>query len=349
MNCTRIFETLKHNSQSIDNIKIIPSYKCHKACPYCYNQYLHQDSNERPNKILVTLESFLNNQKVPFVAEVIGGEPLHVETINTTISVLESFTASLFCKKRVLSTATEELKTLQRVLSLLDFVYLSTDISHNAMNRKRRSFRQISDFSSLLANDRVELSLAVVLYGDEKEKDLEKFILLAKNLHIKNIGFSYINFQNLSSSEVWNYSKLFHFLFILKYALSNDIFLRGDVLETLNLAVQGIKRQRICDCGESSLVIQPDGTVSPSICLEYKHDSFLNNEDFLQIKLERWFALENSGCSNCELWPACRGGCIGASISLYQNHFCRDKVYCDILRNSWDLIKKDLKSVELTI
>jgi len=349
MNCTRIFETLKHNGQSLGYIKIIPSYKCHKGCPYCYNQYLHQDSNERPDKILVTLESFLKNQKVPFVAEVIGGEPLHVETINTTISVLEIFTNSLSCKKRILSTATEELRTLQTVLNLLDFVYLSTDISPSEMNKKRRSFRQISDFISLLANDRVELSLAVVLYGDEKESDLENFILFAKDLHIKNIGFSYINFRNLSSSEVWNYSKLFHFLFILKYALSNDIFLRGDVLETLNLAVQGIKRQKICDCGESSLVIQPDGTVSPSICLEYRHDSFLNNADFLQMKLERWFALENSSCSNCELWPACRGGCIGESISLYQNHLHRDKVFCSILRYSWDLIKKDLESVGLTI
>jgi len=346
MNFSKIFETFKHNSQPIDYIKIIPSYKCDKACPYCYNQYLHQDSSERPDKIFVTLEAFLKNQKVPFVAEVIGGEPLHIETIDTTISVLEILTNSLFCKKRVLSTAVGVLKTLQRVLDLLDFVYLSTDISPSAMNRKKRSFHQLSCISSLFANERVELSLAVVLYGDEKEKDLEKIILFAKDLHIKNIGFGYINFQHLSSAEVWNYSKLFHFLFILKYALSNDIFLGGDVLETLDLAVQGIKRQKICDCGESSLVIQPDGNVSPSICLEYKPDSFLRYADFIQMKLERWCALENSSCSNCELWPACRGGCMGASISLYQNHLYRDEVFCSIVRHSWDLIKKDLESVE---
>jgi len=336
-----------YTNQPIDYIQIIPSYRCNRACSYCYNQYFHQDVEEQPDKLIPSLDSFVKRQKIPFVAEVIGGEPLHAGTINTTKSVLEILTHSTFCKKRVLSTACGELRTLKKIIKLIDFVYLSIDISHSVINTKKMDFKRISRVSSFFANEQVELTLAVVLYGDETEKDLENFVLFAKDINIENICFGYIGFNHLTSSEIFNYSKLFYLLFILKNILSKDIFLGGDVLETLELAVQGIRRQKLCSCGESSLVFQPEGIISPSICIKYIPNSSTSCADFIKMKIERRSALENSRCNNCELWPTCLGGCIGASILLYKNHLYREKVFCSILCQCWDLIKKDLEIVEM--
>ncbi|MBC8180275.1 radical SAM protein [candidate division KSB1 bacterium] len=329
---------------TIDYLKIIPSYRCNKACSYCYNQVLSQQSNAKPSKLFATLEMILDTQDTNFVAEVLGGEPLQSETIETTISVLEMLTHSLHCRKRVLSTAIAKISTLQRVLNLLDFLYLSIDISPSVINRKQISKHQLENINLKLSNTGVDLCLSVVLYGTEKEYDLEEFVLFIKNIGIKNICFGYIGFKDLSLSEVMSYSRLFYFLFILKYAFSDEIFLGGRVLETLDLAVQRIKRQKICHCGETSLVIQPDGSVSPSICVEYNSVHNYSIARYIKMKSERFNVLKDSSCGRCELWSVCHGGCMGESIALYRNHIIQDKVYCSILSKTWRQIKKDIES-----
>jgi len=189
------------------------------------------------------------------------------------------------------------------------------------------------------------LSLSVVLYGDETIDDLLEFVLNACTLGIPIITFGYVSFHEHTDSYFKKYLDLFYFLFTLRYAFEGDILLSGNILDTLDLAVRGLERTKICHCGESSVVVLPDGSVTPSIC--FGNDNGIFQKQYINWKRERIFFLERSGCSGCELWKACRGGCMGASVFRSSSHLERDHEFCSLLSSVWEKILKDTHNSDI--
>ena len=332
----------RFSNLEIDYLKIVPSYYCSINCKYCYNRLLKQNSKDNPKALLNSLDEFINNQKTSFIAEIIGGEPLEENTLNTSKSLLNRLSRSHLCKKRILSTAVKDIRLLDSLIDYLDFVYLSMDIFNSTNNKKKLSLTKLLQLTNFINCNNVELSIAVMLDGCEDEEDIKNFIFSLIHIGVKNICFGYVKFQHLNTTTLLNYYRLFYFLFFLKYSLTDKIFIGGNILETLDLAVQNITRKRICHCGETSVVLQPDGNVTPSLCQNYYSDNSYSLTEFSKSKMYRWNFLESNRCFNCSLWPFCRGGCMGASIHLYKNYLSPDIEFCSIISKVWEKIEIDM-------
>ena len=325
--------------EPLDYLKILPSYECGRNCFYCYNDALSQQCLPREINLLNTLHAITRAQKGPFVAEILGGEPLHKNNIDRTKKILQLLKESEGCNKRVIATAVSHPQIISDILRYVELMYLSVDISHSKHNKKRLSIRKLDNLSNLSRKRGVDLSLSVVLYGDETVDDLIDFVLNARSLGIPIITFGYISFHEHTDSNFQKYRDLFYFLFTLRYALEGEILLSGNILDTLDLAVRGLERTKICHCGESSVVVLPDGRITPSIC--FGNDNNISQTQYINWKKDRILFLESSGCLGCELWKACRGGCMGASVFLCSSHLERDHEFCSLLSSVWEKISKD--------
>nr|VFK18340.1 MAG: radical SAM additional 4Fe4S-binding SPASM domain-containing protein [Candidatus Kentron sp. LPFa] len=329
--------------ESLDYLKIIPSYQCGRDCFYCYNTALEQNCVVSNNGIFITLQDILQNQKQGFSAEILGGEPLHKNTIDTTKALLRILGGNKYCNRRIVATAISSSRIIQNIAEQIDFLYLSFDISPSSRNKKKLDLKKIEYIRYACAEKNAELALSIVLYGDETEDQLVEFVEQAHLLGIRFLAFGYIGFHESTALCIEKYTDIFYCLFVLRYAFEDNILISGDILDTLDFAVRGLKRKRICHCGETSTVILPDGNLAPSICFGEGKKAF--QIEYLRRKLERMRILELSDCSDCGLWEACKGGCMGAAVSRTGDHLNRDDVFCVLLRSVWEKIIHDRTKV----
>lgn len=327
---------------NLDYLKVIPSYVCNRGCTYCYNVALLQISEHERGQFLRSLANVLGSTRTYFVAEVIGGEPLQHENMVHTLNVLSMLSDSPQCKKCILSTAIGDAKHLSRALPYVDFLYFSMDISHARTNRKRLSKQYLRQLSDLCVQHQTELCISIVMDGSETKNDIADVLNDLLQFGIGNVCFGFTSFFKLDRLSVERYTELFYFIFRAKCVLGSAIRIGGDILESLELHISGKTRSHNCHCGESSLAIQPDGRLSPSICFEDSPHSAIPFDRYLLLKAERDAGLKCGECGNCELWRVCRGGCMGAAVKVSGQFFSRDESTCDILRSTWGRVLADI-------
>lgn len=322
------------NYSNTDYWKIVPSYSCKKSCSYCYNNLLKQkipSDNETQMKVL---KDILKYQEVEFVSEIIGGEPLDDLNLQQTQNIIKILKEEILCKQLILTTAIYDIEKISCVLEKIDVLYLSVDIDElSEKSIIKENF--IPDIVELCKKKSVSLCISVTLSGNESIDDILRFVLTSKDIGITNFGFGFISFINHSKSIIDRYIEIFYFLVLLKYDLETQrVHIGGNMIDTIDLAINNQKRTRICNCGDTSFVIQPNGQISPSIC----YNSFLNNEpdEFIIIQKKREEKLKMGDCKCCELWDYCFGGCTGNAFVVQNNHYKCDIVFCNIIKGVWE-------------
>lgn len=332
---------MSKNYTNTDYWKIVPSYSCNKNCSYCYNKLLKQETPSDNQKQIKVLSDILKNQQVEFVSEIIGGEPLDDLNLLQTQNIIEILTEESLCKKIILTTAIYDIEKIKCIAEKIDFLYLSVDIDELS---EKSIIEQdlILDIVNICKKKSVTLCISVTLSGNESIDDIQKFVLAAQSLGVTNFGFGFISFINHSESIIDKYIDLFYFLVLLRYDLdAKRVFVGGDLIDSIGLALYNQKRSKICNCGDTSFVIQPNGQISPSIC----YNTFLNNEpdEFLFLQKEREEKLKMNDCKSCELWDYCFGGCTGNAFVVQNNHYKCDIIFCMIIKGVWkklNLLKK---------
>ena len=327
---------------SLDYLKVVPSYRCERGCSYCYNDALEQSAEGNGQAFFTSIAGVLEQARNSFVAEIIGGEPLERETAARTLQTLEMLDAHPLCRKIILSTALGDSKHLDQVLRWVDFVYFSVDITRAKTNKKRTSKRYLADLVRRIKDSRTELCISVVLDSSESVAEVTSFLNDLVELGVENVCFGFISFSKLNEERVAKYAAVFHALFRAKCILRKEMRIGGDILETLDMHITRQVRSHNCHCGETCVVIQPDGKLSPSICFADKPGSAISFDEYMNAKQQREAALKNSSCGSCELWGACQGGCMGAAVSASGRLLSKDESMCGILCSAWKSIKVDV-------
>ena len=324
-------------------LKIVPSYRCGRGCKYCYNRFLSQQCVANRQSLLSAIWKIVGAQRKPFTSEILGGEPLIDDTIQTTLSVLSILGDSPHCSQRIIATACGDVEVLAKLRGYAEIAYISTDISRNEANKKVRNANEFRDIQACLESHGIEMIPAVVLWGDESDKDIDEFIFACDDAGIRRVCFGHIAFEAINETRLSHYVNSFYRLMVLKYAMLDRINLGGDVLETLNMIVRGQQRNNSCHCGESSLVIQPDGSVTANLCADLNDLRSLSIADYLEMKRERLLLLPRAECVGCKFWGACQGGCMGQSIKMNRSHLAREENFCRLLKGIWTRIERDIE------
>lgn len=322
------------NYSNTDYWKIVPSYSCNKSCSYCYNNLLKQEIPSNNETQIKVLKDILKYQQVEFVSEIIGGEPLYDLNLQQTRNIIKILKEESLCKQLILTTAIYDIEKINCVLEKIDIIYLSVDIDElSEKSIIKEDF--IIDVLEVCIKKNVSLCLSVTLSGNESVDDILKFVLTASDIGITNFEFGFISFISHSKSVIDKYIEIFYFLVLLKFDLvTQRVHIGGDLIDTIDLAINNQKRSKICNCGDTSFVIQPNGQISPSIC----YNSFLNNEpdEFMNIQKKREEKLKMNDCKFCELWDYCFGGCSGNAFVVQNNHYKCDIIFCKIIKGVWE-------------
>lgn len=328
---------------ALSSVKVVVTHDCQRGCNYCYNSLQAQHVPQDAPAVLRTLSAVLDSADRPLTVEVIGGEPLEPHALPLTTAVIEVSYQHKQCERIVLNTAIPASAALAKLAPMCDFVYLSTDISPCAQNRKRHKRRRLEETKKLLDSFGTELSTSVVLFGDETDIQLISHIDGLIDIGIKSVGFGYRTNTILSDSLMASHAAQFHLLFRLRFIKESSIRLHGAILETLELLVSGRVTAGPCECGVSSISIDPNGSLVPGICGDYRQGAAVAWPKLAQPWLARSRALHAvEPCSTCRLWSVCYGGCASRSVPNAAAPYARDATYCSLLTELARRVSSDL-------
>lgn len=317
----------------LEELKVIPSYQCARGCFYCYNTLLNQTRQADPLTQRKKLLETMANAPRRLTVEIIGGEPLEPGVFEQTVEYLTLLRGHSRSAKIVVSTAVAASLPLQRILPFVDRVYLSIDASASTRNRKRITEARLRQLAELFESHDVELIGSVVLFGDESADELQTFVDLAVRSGLRAIGFSHRTATSLDLNERERYVDQYYELFRLRLAWQGTIRIGGAMLESLEIHFAGGYRVASCECGVTSMVLEPDGRLGMGICFDNHdyHPDAVN--EFRSLKSERERTLkETPPCSTCALWDVCRGGCVGEASQHAGDPMARAPLHCTLLR-----------------
>jgi radical SAM protein with 4Fe4S-binding SPASM domain len=325
-------------------LKVIPSYVCTRGCDYCYNVLLAQETSLDVAKLLDGVDEALRQAPRPVHVELIGGEPLQSPGLDVTIDLVERLSRNPQCAGIVLSTAMVAPDRLSRVIPLLSRVYLSMDLSNSKDNRKRLHIQRLRSVAELCDAHGVDLCLSTVLFGDESADELSRYVEDAKSSGVKSIGFTHRTASPMSKAEIAATVDQYHHLFRLRLAERPEIEIFGSMLDSIELSIIGGSRKAPCECGRNSVVVEPDGTLSPGVCFDHRRGRY-SIMQFTQLRSERPAHLLEGMCGTCRLWSVCQGGCVSEAIRLNGSPLTRANLECEIIRGLASLIERDIAAL----
>ncbi len=330
-----IFSNLLKSHQI--EIKIIPSYHCDINCEYCYNkendcEFYHCNYN----KLIGQLDRIFQHDNINAIVEIIGGEPLSAKTYPLTkdlITYLNNLSENI---KIVLQTGSPSHEKIVNLIPSIDGLSYSIDISSSP---KAKNIKHLETISKECQQHSVISQIQTVLSKSDKPDDILKFMKTCESHEIGWIGLGYPQYQRHSKNELDG--QIETYLQIIKFI---DSFLElkvgGAMIESVCDFIQGISYNSSCMCGEKSITIQPDGTITPSL-----HNSLnkrYNLSEFIRLKEDRCSVLKNGICSCCQFWNTCHGGCMAHAEFITGNVYNRDVEYCYVLSNVLRRINESL-------
>ena len=184
--------------------------------------------------------------------------------------------------------------------------------------------------SALSVQYGVPVQLQTVLSMDDSLTDIVRFLDYCDNLNYNWIGIGYPECMPYTPKDldiqVWIYANLLNMS-----SRWQNIILGGAILESIHDYMSGVIYNTSCMCGECSITIQPDGTLTP--CYHYRVNEISSVDSISSIKRIREDMLKNTTCVDCDYWGICHGGCLLGGLYHNNNHFTKDPAFCYVLKN----------------
>jgi len=309
-------------------IKIIPSYHCDINCKYCYNK--ENDIAFYPcnyNDLICQLDRVFQRDDMNAIVEIIGGEPLSAKNYPLTkhlISYLNNLNKNI---KIVLQTGSASLDKIVDLIPLIDGLSYSIDLSFSP---KVKNIKHLDTICKECQKYSVTSQIQTILSNNDNPEDIFKFMKVCASHEIGWIGMQYPQYQRYTKSELESQVEIY--LQIINFMDSFvELNVGGAIIESACDYIQGVSYSSSCMCGEKSITIQPDGTITPSLhnTLNKKY----NLTEFARLKEERCSILKDGICSCCQFWSVCHGGCMAHAEFITGNAYSRDVEYCYVLSN----------------
>ena len=309
-------------------VKVIPSYKCAKKCPYCYNRDLN--NNRYPTnkeKLISTIKNVIQIPAKSRLVEIIGGEPLSNSSYFLTKEIIQTIRQTSPDTKIIIQSGLFGMKHIEAIFPIIDGFSYSVDVS---VMPKSKNVRNLKHISALSVQYGVPVQLQTVLSMDDSLTDIVRFLDYCDNLNYNWIGIGYPECMPYTPKDldiqVWIYANLLNMS-----SRWQNIILGGAILESIHDYMSGVIYNTSCMCGECSITIQPDGTLTP--CYHYRVNEISSVDSISSIKRIREDMLKNTTCVDCDYWGICHGGCLLGGLYHNNNHFTKDPAFCYVLKN----------------
>lgn len=313
------------NCKNEIEIKLIPSYHCDLNCKYCYNKYISNNYQQNYKKLKNSLSEFLLKNESNTIVEIIGGEPLSSCNYDETKSIIDYLFSLQRNIKVVLQTGSSNIEKLDKMIPKIDGLSYSIDLSNSP---KASNLKNLENITKICKDNDVSIQIQTLLSPTDSLESIYKFINVCTLYGVGWIGIEYPNYQRYSKEEldaqIYVYSTL-----ITHLKQFEDISVGGAIIESVVDFFSGYKYSSPCMCGEKSITIQPDGSVSPS--LHFEPIEFPTLDDYIEKKFYREQLLRKGNCSECKIWDVCLGGCMGHAKFLTGDFYKPDKEFCYLL------------------
>ncbi len=322
-------------SRSNVEIKVIPSYHCEMNCSYCYNKYLYNGYRPNYSKLINVVSEIILNNNFNVIIEIIGGEPLSSRNYPKTMKIIEYLPSLKKDVKLVLQTGSRDIKKLLTVIPRVDGLSYSVDLS---LLPKAANIKNLEIIARQCEKYNTKLQIQTALTQGDDIESICRFIDLCVSYGVGWLGLGYPVYQRYTRKEM--NAQIDIYCKTIKHSRNRpEITIGGAIIESAIDFLNGQTYSSCCMCGENSVTIQPDGSLSPS--LYFEPSAFKSVDAFVKVKYRREEQLRKDHCLNCEIWDVCHGGCMGHTKFLTGDIYSYDKEFCYVLCG---LIEK-LKSV----
>lgn len=313
------------NCKNEIELKVIPSYHCDINCKYCYNKYISKNYQPNYERLKNSLSRFLLKKEINAIVEIIGGEPLSSYNYDETKSVIDYIISLKRNIKIVLQTGSSDTEKILEIIPKIDGLSYSIDLS---ISPKVSNLEKLETIAGICKDNNVSIQIQTLLSPEDNIENIYQFINTCIYHGIRWIGIEFPNYQRYSKEEldrqIITYSELIRHL-----KLFEGISVGGAVIESVTDFLGGGIYSSSCMCGEKSITIQPDGSISPSLHLEY--NEFPSLDIFIEKKIRRERQLRKGYCYECEIWDVCHGGCMGHAKFLTGDFYNPDNEFCYLL------------------
>lgn len=315
--------------ESVHYVKVISSYLCSRGCGYCYNTILGQSIASEPARVLASLQDIIKSAEGSLDVEFIGGEPLQRPIRDETLKLLRFAKESGTVRQVFMSSALTSAKVMSIAMPFIDSLYLSVDFTSSG-NRKPLNASQLSRVVSIAAKENTAISVSSVLHGDETLDDMLRFIEVLETCGIKSWGFSHQSYLGLSPALLSRYTNQYYDAFRVSVVVGDRVSVSNGIIDSLKIQLKGGSRDAACECARHSVVIEPDGSLSPGVCQDHVRGR-LSPKEFIPLQETRSTRLQASECKGCPLWNVCYGGCMTEATRLTGSPNGRSIVECHLL------------------
>jgi radical SAM additional 4Fe4S-binding domain len=312
-------------------IKVIPSYHCDLKCKYCYNKKFELNpniSNSDPEKIKNQIDHILGeSDKLKVIIEIIGGDPLSTFNYPITEDLIQYLKETNKNIKIVVQTGEFSIKKILNIIPFIDGLSYSVDISSSP---KVRNFHNLQKIGEGCKENGVDLQIQTILNILDTSEDILQFIKICELYNAGWIGLEFPQYQRYSKNDL-NHQITIYLQILKSVKRFPYISIGGAIIESACDYARRNLYKSSCLCGEKSITIQPDGSLTPS--LHTNLNSKFSLTTFAKIKNKRNNVLRSGICSDCQFWDVCWGGCMAHAEFLTGSYLNRDEEYCYILSN----------------
>lgn len=313
------------NCKNEIELKVIPSYHCDINCKYCYNKYISKHYQPNYERLRNSLSRFLLKKEINAIVEIIGGEPLSSHTYNETKCLVDYIISLKRNIKIVLQTGSSDTEKIRELIPKIDGLSYSIDLS---ISPKVSNLEKLETIAGICKDNDVSIQIQTLLSPEDNIENIYQFINTCISHDIAWIGIDYPKYQRYSKEELDTQISIYSTL-IRHLKQFEGISIGGAVIESVIDFFGGCIYSSSCMCGEKSITIQPDGSISPSLHLD--GNEFPSLDIFIEQKIKRERQLRKGYCSECEIWDVCHGGCMGHAKFLTGDFYNPDDEFCYLL------------------
>jgi len=267
------------------------------------------------------------------VIEIIGGEPLGNSSFNLTKKIIKQIREQMSGSRIVLQSGVYSLKRITEIFPYIDGFSYSIDLSNSPKAINRRNLEKIATLSLEYS---VPIQLQTVLNLDDSYSSIKEYLDECDNLNYKWIGLSFPEYTTYTNKEL-DYQVDIYVNLIKNIAMWKNLKLGGGIIGSVCDYLAGIEYNSCCMCGECTVTIQPDGSITP--CYHQEVNNLYSIDEISSAKVLRANHLRNSVCKECDYWCVCHGGCLKGGIFYHDDPQAIDDSFCYVLKKTIDILR----------
>lgn len=319
------FDNVYYANHNRPQFRILTTTACNARCPYCYEKGtpITSITKENVQKIISFIEQIQGDNKTVHI-EWFGGEPLvNSQAINWICNTLhkDGFTVQSTMVSNGLLMNDELIRDaintwhLEKIQITLDGVY---EIYEQVKGVKSGSFVKLINTIKQLDAANINVNIRMNL-TDENFYDLSNLITyLSEHLNNCKNTFYYVYpvFEDKLQVEASKLDKVF--------ALNDKLISLG-LVSAKSMYQLNYKPTRCFATGFNSYTIGPDGQLFTCSHIMDANGTTGNVENFSMYHPNRLEFIDTSVspiCSECILFPVCKGGCRAAELGYAKLNQC---------------------------